>query len=130
MPNRSPTREGQVATRRRSRRVILSLPVTISTLDAAANASFSEDTTTLVVNLHGALILLAADVVKGQKLRIKNRATQEEQVCRVASFGPASSGKTQLGLEFLKPSPDFWQISFPPEDWVVPEPSSSSSLNE
>jgi len=24
-------------------------------------------------------------------------------------------------LEFVKPSGKFWQIDFPPDDWVVPE---------
>jgi hypothetical protein len=66
-------------------------------------------------------------VVKGQKLRLTNRATRAEQLCRVASVGPTSGGKAQVGLEFLKPFPDFWQISFPPEDWVVPEPSPTAT---
>jgi hypothetical protein len=90
-------------------------------------APFAEDTHTLVVNLHGALIVLAGKVTKGQKLRMINRATQEEQVCRVASITTVPDGKTQVGVEFLKPSPDFWRISFPPEDWVIPEPSSVTS---
>jgi hypothetical protein len=90
-------------------------------------APFVEDTHTLVVNLHGALIVLAGKVTKGQRLRMINRATQEEQVCRVASITTVPDGKTQVGVEFLQPSPDFWRISFPPEDWVIPEPSSVTS---
>ncbi|HEX4642692.1 MAG TPA: hypothetical protein VH161_04465, partial [Candidatus Acidoferrales bacterium] len=74
-----------------------------------------------VVNVHGALVLLAGKVTKGQKLALTNRATQLEQECRVASIGAQSGGKTQIGVEFLQPSPDFWRISFPPADWVVPD---------
>jgi hypothetical protein len=107
--------------RRRSQRVILTMPIIVRTEDVPRESSFEEHTNTLIVNLHGALILLAGKVIKGQKLRMKNRVTQVEQLCQVASIGMKSEGKTQVGVEFLKPSPDFWQISFPPEDWAVPD---------
>ncbi len=127
MPTKSPFQRGPESNRRRSLRVILTLAVTVRSEGSPKDASFEEETHTLVVNLHGAFIVLAAKVVIGQKLRLTNRATQEEQMCRVANLGPASEGKAQIGVEFLKPSPDFWRISFPPEDWVLPEPSSISS---
>jgi hypothetical protein len=130
MANGSPIPGGPDASRRRSQRVILSLRVIVRTEDGPKAASFEEETHTLVVNAHGALIALEGKVTRGQKLRVTNRATKAEQVCRVASLGATSEGKAQIGIEFLKPSPDFWQISFPPEDWVVPEPSSVSSEND
>jgi hypothetical protein len=95
------------------------MPITVRTEDAPRDASFEEETHTLIVNLHGALILLEKKVTKGQKLRMKNRVTQAEQVCQVASLGSKAEGKTQVGVEFVQPSPDFWQISFPPEDWSL-----------
>jgi hypothetical protein len=127
MANGTPFLTGSDATRRRSQRVILTLPVTVRTLDGPKDNSFEEETHTLVLNVHGALVLLAGRVKKGQKLLLTNRVTKEEQPCRVARLGPTSGGKAQIGVEFLKPSPDFWHISFPPEDWVVPEPSSTTS---
>ena len=127
MSNGTPFPPGSGATRRRSQRVILTLAVTVRIVDGPKDTSFEEETHTLVVNLHGALVLLAGRVKKGQKLLLKNRATKEEQMCRVASLGPTSGGKAQVGIEFLKPSPDFWHISFPPEDWVMPETSSTNS---
>jgi hypothetical protein len=126
MQNGTPPPPGSDATRRRSQRVILTLAVTVRTVEAPKDASFEEDSHTLVVNVHGALIVLASRVKKGQRLLLTNRATKEAQLCRVASFGPSTDGKTHVGVEFLKPSPDFWHISFPPEDWVVPEASSVS----
>jgi hypothetical protein len=126
MANVGPIPVGPEASRRRSQRVFLTVRVIIRSEDAAKNSVFEEETQTMVVNAHGALILLGAKVIKGQKIRLIHRATKAEQACRVASLGPASEGKTQVGIEFLKPSPDFWQISFPPEDWVVPEPSSAT----
>jgi len=130
MPSADPIQGGREATSRRSQRVILSLAVTVRTEGGPTDASFEEETRTLVVNLHGALIVLAGKVAKGQTLRLTNRATRAEQVCRVANLGSASEGKTQIGVEFLKPAPDFWRISFPPENWAEPEPSSITSDNE
>jgi hypothetical protein len=130
MANGSLFTGGPEATRRRSQRVILSLRVIVRTEDGPKATSFEEETHTLIVNAHGALIALKSKVAKGQKLRMTNRATKAEQVCRVANLGPTSEGKAQIGVEFLKPSPDFWQISFPPEDWVVPESSSVTSDND
>ena len=128
MPPAGPNPGAPEASRRRSQRVILTLPVIVCS-EEGAKPYFEEETHTLVVNLHGALIVLGARVAKGQKLRVKNRATQAEQICRVASLGPTADGKVQVGVEFLQPSPDFWHISFPPEDWVLPEPSSVNSEN-
>ena len=129
MPEGSPFQVGSDATRRRSQRVILTMAVTVRTVDGPKVTPFEEETHTLVVNVHGALVVLAGQVTKGQKLLLTNRATKQEQMCRVASLGPTSEGKAQIGIEFLKPSPDFWHISFPPEDWVVPESSSANSDN-
>jgi hypothetical protein len=126
MPNVGPIPVGPEASRRRSQRVFLSVRVIVRSEDAPKNSAFEEETQTMVVNAHGALILLRAKVIKGQKIRVVHRATKAEQACRVASLGPTTEGKTQVGIEFLKPSPDFWQISFPPEDWVVPEPSTAT----
>ena len=128
MPTGSPFQGAPQSNRRRSQRVILTLAVTVRAEGSSPkDASFVEETHTLVVNLHGALIVLAGKVANGQKLQLTNRATQEQQMCRVASVSSTSEGKTQVGVEFLKPSPDFWRISFPPEDWVLPEPSSVGS---
>jgi hypothetical protein len=127
MPNASAIRGGHEATRRRSQRVIMSLPITVRTDNAPKDSSFEEETHTLVVNVHGALIVLASLVAYGQKLWLMNRGTRTEQGCRVATLGPTSDGKAQIGVEFLNPSPDFWHISFPPEDWILPEPTPITS---
>jgi len=105
--------------RRRSRRVILCVPVTVS--GDSVKGPFSEDTHTLVVNAHGALILLAAEVLAGQLIQVRSRAHSVQQICRICYLGPTVEGKTQIGVEFAKPAPDFWQISFPPEDWTPDE---------
>jgi hypothetical protein len=106
--------------RRRSMRVLLSVPITV-TGNTKDNEAFSEDARTLVVNAHGALISLGARVVADQRITIANRSTRKSQECRVVYVGNAPTGKVQMGIEFIEPSPSFWQIDFPPDDWVVPE---------
>jgi hypothetical protein len=106
--------------RRRSMRVLLSVPIQVRGKNAQ-NQDFTEETRTLVVNAHGALISLSAQVVVNQKVFVSNSATHQTQECRVVYFGNMQAGRAQMGVEFLTPSPSFWQIDFPPEDWVVPE---------
>ena len=106
--------------RRRSMRVLLNVPIAASGKDKDGK-DFSEDTRTLVVNAHGALISLATPVVAGQEVLIANKATRMSLECRIVYLGNAQDGKTQMGIEFIKPSASFWQIDFPPDDWIVPE---------
>ena len=117
----NPKAGGSVSTQRRSQRVFVSVAITVRNKGGSKETAFEEETQTLVVNAHGALIGLAAKIEKGQILRIKNRATQEEQACKVVYTGPALSGKGQIGVEFMSLVPDFWRIAFPPEDWTVPQ---------
>lgn len=106
--------------RRRSMRVLLSVPISVNG-KTVQNQDFSEETRTLVVNAHGALISLAAPVVANQTIFVSNNATQETEECRIVYLGNTQAGKAQMGVEFLSPSPTFWQIDFPPEDWIMPE---------
>lgn len=100
--------------------MLLSVPILI-TGKSAKHEDFSEETRTLVVNAHGALIALTALVAAGQIVTVSNKATRQSLDCRIVYLGNAQGGKTQMGIEFVNPSPTFWQIDFPPDDWVVPE---------
>ncbi|HEY0704731.1 MAG TPA: hypothetical protein VGD60_18300 [Candidatus Acidoferrales bacterium] len=101
---------------RRSMRILLSVPVTVD--GKVSDQGFCEDTRTLVVNAHGALISLAASVSTGQTIKIVNSATHDCRDCRIVYMGSAQAGRRQLGVEFLEPSSSFWQIDFPPDDWA------------
>lgn len=118
----SPDQQGlQLDTgRRRSMRVLLSVPIYV-TGETKDDGKFEEETRTLVVNAHGALISLAARVVAGQRIQVSNRATAKSMDCRIVYVGNPAAGKMQMGVEFIEPCPSFWQIDFPPADWVVPE---------
>ncbi|MGB2643485.1 MAG: PilZ domain-containing protein [Candidatus Acidiferrum sp.] len=106
----------KVANLRRSQRVCLSVPIVV--LKGASGASqASEETRTLIVSAHGALLVMRLAVQAGDLITIKHNKTQEELVCRVVNVGPDQSGKREIGVEFEHPSPRFWRIAFPPADW-------------
>jgi len=115
----NPTTGGPESIRRRSQRVFISVAITVRNEDGSEHTTFEEETRTLVVSAHGALIELAAKIEEGQPLQLKNRATGEEQVCKAVYMGPASGGKAQVGVEFASRVPDFWRIAFPPQNWSV-----------
>jgi hypothetical protein len=127
MSTLNPAKVSSENRRRRSQRAILKLPVMVRSGGSPPSAAFEEATQTLVVNAHGALIAIAGKVEKGQELRLTNHRTREELQCHVVYVGPVSGGKTQVGVEFDKPSPDFWRMTFPPDDWTASEPEPAVS---
>jgi|HubBroStandDraft_6_1064221.scaffolds.fasta_scaffold125303_3 hypothetical protein len=100
--------------RRRSRRVKAHIQVVVHRHQGQGR---TETAGTLVVNAHGALILLAMPVVPGELISLKNVATEEEILARVTSLGTRLLGKTQVGIEFIKPEPNFWKVADRPENW-------------
>jgi len=108
-------------TKRRSQRVLMQVGVRIRGKDAQGS-DFQEDTETLAINAHGALVLLNARVTSGSVVYMKHNRTEEEQECHVAFLGPVRSGRAEIGLEFSQPRPTFWRVAFPPEDWSPKSP--------
>jgi hypothetical protein len=103
---------------RRSQRLLLRVHV-VAERRAGQPSTKSEPTETLAVNAHGALILLAPPVEDTEQILIKNARTNEQQLCRVVYQGLTEAGRLQVGVEFLTPAPNFWRVSFPPEDWAT-----------
>jgi hypothetical protein len=112
-PNLRPNPYGN---QRRSQRILFMAPILISGV-RSNKAPFSERTTTVIVNAHGALIQLREPVLVGQALRVKNLATGEELSCTVADIIQGNSPIPEIGLEFSQACPNFWRVSFPPADW-------------
>jgi hypothetical protein len=102
------------------------MPVRVQ-VQSPDNSPITEDALTIVVNSHGALILLALKVTTGQLLTIVNPKTDDELTCRVVFVGSSQSGKAEVGIEFMKSAPRFWGMSFPPEDWTPRSPDAKSS---
>lgn len=103
-------------TLRRSQRVSITVGILVDG-NGKNGEPFREETHSLVVSAHGGLILLAAIVALDQKLLLTNPKTTKEVLARVAYLGRTQKGKREVGVEFMKPSPRFWHIHFPPEDW-------------
>jgi hypothetical protein len=106
---------------RRSQRMMLKVSVVVLA-HGADNKRVSEETRTVTVNAHGAMILLGMKVSIGQILMLRHSGTGEEVSCRVVYLSPHQSEKREVGLDFMKPSPGFWRISFPPPDWTLRTP--------
>jgi hypothetical protein len=96
----------------------------------AQGKDFEEGTETLAINAHGALILLNARVISGGVVHMKHNKTGEEQECHVAFLGPVRGGKAEIGVEFTTPSPNFWRVAFPPEDWSPKNPEARSTATK
>jgi PilZ domain len=107
--------------RRRSQRVLMQVSVRIHGKDAQGN-HVEEETETLAINAHGALVVLKSRLTSGSKIFLQHKRTGEEQECEVAFLGPVRNGKNEIGLEFSAPRPGFWRVAFPPEDWTPRHP--------
>jgi hypothetical protein len=94
------------------------IPVRVSSKNADGK-DFSEDTETIVVNAHGGLFCLRQSVKIRADIVLTNLVTQEEQVCRVVTLGDSSDKGMRVGIEFLSPSPSFWGVEFPRDNWLA-----------
>jgi hypothetical protein len=106
--------------RRRSERVLLLIPVHVSGIDVRGKA-FEEQTFTLSINRHGALIWLKHSSREGDRVIVTNVGTCQSCGFRMCESIDAPSGEgTAWGIECLEPDVDFWKIRFPEKP---PEPS-------
>lgn len=94
------------ADRRRSQRLLQFVPLVIRG-GSAGTKTFWEDTFTVNVSAHGALIILAAKVGIGQNLVLMNPANWQEEDVRVARLGTFDGTRTQVAVEFMQGARDF-----------------------
>ena len=105
------------ANRRRSQRVLMTIPVRLSG-STGAGSPFEEKTHTRAISAHGALILVSAQVYRGQRLTLSNLQTKAALECVVAHIDKQQNDHPQVGVEFTLPNPMFWHVAFPPKDWT------------
>jgi PilZ domain-containing protein len=101
---------------RRSERVLLDIPVVLFG-ETADHGPFREETFTVTVSAHGALLMLETRVAIGQKVKLANPGNWDEQEARVAFVGGDHAGLAAVGIEFEQPAPQFWPVSSPPLNW-------------
>jgi len=107
--------------KRRSSRVFARMHVRAAGRDNRGH-KFTKQAETIVINAHGALLYLDAEIDVGSLVTLRSPATEEDQESRVVYIGGASERGMRLGLEFVSPAPHFWGIEFPPSDWRAPVP--------
>jgi len=113
------------ANRRRSQRVLMKVPVRVSVQVGAAPLS-QEETYTLAVSAHGALLVVSAPLYRGQRLTLSNPQTKDSLECVVAHIDRFPNDEVNVGVEFLLPNPTFWHVAFPPKDWSPRHPDAKS----
>jgi hypothetical protein len=115
------------ANRRRSQRVLMTIPVRVSG-QLGAGLPFEEDAYTRAISAHGALILVSTQVHRGQRLTLSNVQTKAALECVVAHIDRRQSDHPQVGVEFMLPNPLFWHVAFPPKDWSPRHPDAKSHI--
>lgn len=105
---------------RRSPRLAVQLPIRVYAIDFKGT-DFVEDSTTLVVNQHGAKISLLRQLIPEQEIQILCHPTNQEAVFRVVSklTREPHPQHTFWGVECTIPEGNIWGIGFPalgPED--------------
>jgi hypothetical protein len=112
--------------RRRSQRLFLQVRVVVEG-KTANKSTFSEETHTIVLNAHGALVEMRTSLDQGQIVTLQNMRTTEKSECEVKLVTRTGGGKFNTALEFTKPNAGFWHVSFPPEDWSLRFPDAKRS---
>jgi hypothetical protein len=105
--------------RRRSQRVIIRVPVTLVFSENSQTVKVPAHT--VAVNIHGAMVLSKRSLEAETKVEVVNGRTDEKVLSRVTRAPRDSAEGFLIPLEFTTPSPNFWQISFPPTNWRSPE---------
>lgn len=96
--------------RRRAQRVLLKMPVVIH-LPGKANPLHGF---THTVSASGAMIILPEGLSQGTKLSIENPKTQKKVEAHVVRPPQMNAEGSLIPVEFTAPSPQFWNIFFPP----------------
>ncbi len=115
------------ANRRRSQRVLMTIPVRVSG-KTGVGLPFEEETHTRAISAHGALILVSTKVYRGQRLTLLNVQTKAALECVVAHIDRSQSDHLQMGVDFTLPNPMFWHVAFPPKDWTPRHPDAKSRV--
>lgn len=101
---------------RRSQRLFRGLPVFVCG-ESPKRKPFREEAMTISFNAHGALLVLYEKVRLGQEIQLMNPTTWDDQKARVVYLTPSYGGLTHVGVEFIKPAPEFWPVNNQPDDW-------------
>jgi hypothetical protein len=103
--------------RRRSERLLLSIPIRVEGVDRDGG-KFVEDTRTVVINRGGARIYLKRAVQAGTTLLVTTQVGHRTAKFRVVGPTQPKTGEGgEWGIECLDGSVNLWGIEFPPASW-------------
>jgi hypothetical protein len=108
------------ANRRRSERVVLRVPLQLST-KMPDGKRICIEAYSLVVNAHGGLLDLGMEMLRGQHVILSNSGTERVATGKVVRVVGSEEGRFSVAFEFDCPAPSFWPVSFPPADWSCAE---------
>jgi DNA-binding response OmpR family regulator len=92
--------------RRRSPRFVLRVPLVVRG-ESVDKKSFSEETATVDVSAHGAVVSLTTKVALGQTLTLVNPQNRDVRNVRISRITSPSGSITHIGVEFPNPAPEF-----------------------
>ncbi len=96
--------------RRRSRRVMLRVPVTLH----VAGSEQPLRAVTLVVNDHGGMLLTAEAIPPATGLTVENEHTGHRAAAHVVRAAQVTPEGALVPVEFEQEQPGFWNVYFPP----------------
>jgi PilZ domain len=97
---------------RRSGRLLKSVPILLMGSDADGR-TFSEDTRTVILSLHGAGIVSNYKLIAEQELILRSKETNLEAEIRIVGEIGSEDGRYTYGVAFLDDDLDFWKMDFP-----------------
>jgi len=120
------------ASKRRSTRIVQSIPITVSGEDALGQP-FKERTSTLIINCHGCKFLSRYYILKDSEVTLEvlhpEPGNEPRRVqARVTFVQSPRTGHElfQIGIQLETPG-NIWGVAFPPQDWFpFPEPEAPS----
>jgi hypothetical protein len=100
---------------RRSERVALHIPLKMSAR-LPDGRRICVEVKTQVVNAHGGLLDVGMEFAPGQKIMLNNNRNPKLVTATILRVERCKDGRCFAAFEFEFPTPDFWPVSFPPND--------------
>ncbi len=97
--------------RRRSQRVMVRMPVLLHLAGRAEPVRGM----TVAVSETGAMLLMKEPLPLGAKVEVENPKSQKRANASVTRAPQVSNEGALVPVEFVEPSPSFWNIFFPPQ---------------
>ena len=95
--------------RRRAQRVLLRMPVILHVTGKPSMNGFTH-----TVSQNGAMVIVPEPLAENAKISLENPKTHNTVEARVVRPPQITSDGCLIPVEFLSPSPQFWNVFFPP----------------